>query len=210
MKQLFPDLWETREEHPFHGVTTHAYLLTQDSGNALFYSTGIREELLEVQRLGGISRQYLSHRDEAGPPLASIKEMFGNQLCCHALEVKAIGKYSKVDVVFEEPCVESNNIQVIPTPGHTAGSTCFVFQSPHGKRYLFTGDLIYPEDNGWGTLVQRHAGGRKKDLGESLMNLREVNPDVVISSASVQRNAVQAVTSEQWHAVIDETIRRLG
>jgi hydroxyacylglutathione hydrolase len=209
MKQLLPDLWETREEHPFHGVTTHAYLLTQDNGNALFYSTGIREELLEIQRLGGISRQYLSHRDEAGPPLARIKEMFGNQLCCHAMEVKDIGKYSKIDVVFEGPSMEPDDVEVIPTPGHTSGSTCFVFQSPHGKRYLFTGDLIYPEEDGWGTLVQWHAGGRKQALSESLMKLREVSPDVVISSASVRRNAVQAVTADQWRAVIDETVSRL-
>ncbi len=209
MKQLFPDLWETQEEHPFHGVTTHAYLLTQDSGNALFYSTGINEELSAIQRLGGISRQYVSHRDEAGPPLATIKEMFGNQLCCHALEVKAIGKYSKIDVVFDGPSEEPDKVQVIPTPGHTAGSTCFVFQSPNGPRYLFTGDLIYPEGDGWGTLVQWYAGGRKKALGESLMKLREVNPDVVISSASVRRNAVQTVTAGQWRAVIDETVARL-
>jgi len=209
MKQLFPDLWETREEHPFQGVITHAYLLTQDSGNALFYSTGIIEELVAIQHLGGVSRQYVSHRDEAGPPLATIKEMFGNQLCCHALEAKAIGKYSKIDVVFEGPRVEPDNVQVIPTPGHTAGSTCFVFQSPHGRRYLFTGDLIYPEDDGWGTLVQWYAGGRKKALRESLTKLRDVGPDVVISSASVRRSAVQTVTAEQWCTVIDETVARL-
>lgn len=209
MKQLFPDLWETREEHPFHGVTTHAYLLTQDGGNALFYSTGIREELNEIQRLGGISRQYLSHRDEAGPPLATIKEMFESQLCCHALEVKAIGKYSKIDVVFDDQSLEPDNVEVIPTPGHTAGSTCFVFQSPYGLRYLFTGDLIFPEDDGWGTLVQWSAGGRKKALGESLMKLREVRPDVVISSASVRRNAVQSVTADQWRSVVDQVVARL-
>ncbi|GLQ89043.1 MBL fold metallo-hydrolase [Dyella flagellata] len=208
MKQLFPDLWETREEHPFHGVTTHAYLLTQDRGNALFYSTGIGEELLEIQRLGGVSRQYLSHRDEAGQPLATIKKMFGNQLCCDALEVNAISQYSKIDVVFEGPSVEPDKVEVIQTPGHTAGSTCFVFCSPHGPRYLFTGDLIYPEDDGWGTLVQSHAGGQKKTLCESLMKLREVSPDVVISSASVRRSAVQAVTSDQWRAVIDQAVAR--
>ncbi|GLQ91637.1 MBL fold metallo-hydrolase [Dyella acidisoli] len=209
MKQLFPDLWETQEEHPFHGVTTHAYLLTQDSGNTLFYSTGVHEDLIAIQRLGGISRQYVSHRDEAGPPLAAIKQMFGNQLCSHALEVNAIGKYSKVDVVFDGSSVEPDSVEVIPTPGHTSGSTCFVFQSPHGYRYLFTGDLIYPEDDGWGTLVQWHSGGRKKALGDSLLKLREMRPDVVISSASVRRSAVQAITPEQWRAVIDQTVGRL-
>lgn len=31
MKRLYPDLWQTRAEHPFGPtVATHAYLLTRD------------------------------------------------------------------------------------------------------------------------------------------------------------------------------------
>ena len=73
MQQLFPDLWQTQTEHPFRGVTSHAYLLTRPEGNILFYGTGVLEELELIKDLGGIVRQYLTHRDEAGPALASIK-----------------------------------------------------------------------------------------------------------------------------------------
>lgn len=209
MQQLFPDLWQTRTEHPFHGVTSHAYLLTRPDGNILLYGTGGQEDLQPIRDLGGIVRQYLSHRDEAGPALATIKQTFGSALCCHALEVKAIGSYCPVDVTFDAHEIHLGNLEVIPTPGHTSGSTCFVYRSPHGKTYLFTGDSIYPDGQSWGTQVQFFAGGRKSDLRNSLGLLRDLQPDVVISSASVGRAPVQAMSAGEWRAIVDGAIGRL-
>jgi hypothetical protein len=50
MKQIFPDLWQTRAEHPFAGVTSHAYLLVRDTGNILFYSSGLKDEYQHISR----------------------------------------------------------------------------------------------------------------------------------------------------------------
>ena len=49
MKQIYSDLWQTLAEHPYHGVTTHAYLLVQDAGNILFYSSGLSEEQQHIR-----------------------------------------------------------------------------------------------------------------------------------------------------------------
>ena len=57
MKQIYPDLWQTQAEHPFFGVTSHAYLLARDTGNILLYSTGVPEEYEHIQKLGGITHQ---------------------------------------------------------------------------------------------------------------------------------------------------------
>jgi len=35
------------------------------------------------------------------------------------------------------------NVEVIPTPGHTRGSVCFLAGSAEGKKYLFTGDSLF-------------------------------------------------------------------
>src|SRR5215470_16091149 len=102
MKQIYSDLWQTLAEHPYHGVTTHAYLLVQDAGNILFYSSGLSEEHQHIRELGGITHQYLSHRDEAGPALADIKRLFGSKLCCHRFEEAAVKKFTPVDCRFEE------------------------------------------------------------------------------------------------------------
>jgi glyoxylase-like metal-dependent hydrolase (beta-lactamase superfamily II) len=209
MKQLFPDLWQTQTEHPFHGVTSHAYLLTRPDGNILFYGTGVLEELQPIRDLGGIVRQYLSHRDEAGPALVKIKQAFGSALCCHALEAKAIRSICPVDVTFDAHETHLGNIEVIPAPGHTSGSTCYVYRSPHGKTYLFTGDSIFPDGQSWGTLVRFVAGGRKSELKSSLGMLRDLRPDVVISSASVGRSPVQTMCAGEWRAIVDDAIDRL-
>jgi len=209
VKQLFPDLWETQTEHPFPGVDSHAYLLTRPSGNVLFYGTSVLEELPQISGLGGIVRQYLTHRDEAGPALATIKKTFGSALCCHKLEVNAIQSYSFIDVTFDARETHLGDIDVIPTPGHTSGSTCFFYRSPYGKAYLFAGDSLFPKGEAWGTLIWPFSGGRKSDLRASLGLLRELDPDVVIASACQGPTPVSMTSTDQWHAIVDGAIERL-
>jgi len=210
MKQIYPDLWQTRAEHPFQGVTTHAYLLMRDAGNILFYSSGLPEEHQHIRELGGITHQYLSHRDEAGPALADIKTLFGSKLCCHWLEEQAVRKFTPVDCKFDKRKVRPSNIEVIPTPGHTNGSVCFLVRSAHGKTYLFTGDTIYLNNGAWGTLVSGHAGGSKSDLKNSLMLLRDLEPDVVLSSASIGSVPFKEILAEEWQLDIDKVLRGLS
>ncbi|OKO77632.1 MBL fold metallo-hydrolase [Bradyrhizobium sp. NAS96.2] len=209
MKQIFPDLWQTRAEHPFAGVTSHAYLLVRDTGNILLYSSGLREEYQHIKELGGVAHQYLSHRDEAGPALAEIKEQFSAKLWCHRLEEPSISKFARVDNQFDKREVV-NGIEVIPTPGHTDGSVCFVVRSVHGKTYLFTGDTIYQENGAWEARVTGYAGGSKSDLKSSLMLLRDLGPAVVFSSASVGDVPFEEVTAAEWQSDIDNVVRTLS
>jgi hypothetical protein len=209
MKQIYPDLWQTNPEHPFPDLTTHAYLLVRNEGNVLFYSSGRSEDHQHIQELGGITRQYLSHRDEAGPPLVRIRQMFGSKLCCHRLEEKAVSKACPVDLTFQTREIHLGDIEVIPTPGHTDGSTCFLFKSPHGKTYLFTGDTIFPSNNSWVTFVMPQEGGSKSDLMDSLKLLRSLEPDVVISSASVRHFPFKEMSPGEWQEVVDQTLRSL-
>lgn len=211
MKQIQPDLWQTAPEHPFPDfprVSTHAYLLVRDGGNVLFYSSGHVADDRDVRELGGIARQYLSHRDEAGPPLVRIRETFGPVLCCHRLEEAAVRKACPVDLTFDRRETHPGGIEVIPTPGHTPGSTCFLVQSPHGKTYLFTGDTIFPNDDAWETLVLDV--GSKSDLKESLRLLRGLEPDLVISSASVGDVAFKEMSAGEWREAVDGALRALS
>jgi glyoxylase-like metal-dependent hydrolase (beta-lactamase superfamily II) len=209
MKQIFPDLWQTRAEHPFAGVTSHAYLFVRDTGNILLYSSGLRDEYQHIKELGGIAHQYLSHRDEAGPALAEIKELFGSKLWCHRLEEPSIRKFAPVDSLFDKREV-LNGIEVIPTPGHTDGSVCFLIRSAHGKTYLFTGDTIYQENGAWETRANGYAGGSKSELKNSLMLLRDLVPAVVLSSASVGSVPFKEVSTEEWQSDVDNVVRTLS
>ncbi len=208
MKKIYEDLWQTSLENPFTGLNTHAYFLQRSEGNVLFYNTSNLDDIDEISKLGGISFQYLSHRHESGKSLSTIKSILHSQLCSDDLEEPFIE--STVDVIFSVRQFHSSNIEIIPTPGHTDGGICFYYESPHGLKYLFTGDLLFQSNGSWDTLVFRPHGGRADKLIESLSTIRSLGPNVVLCSASVGDISIVEVTQKEWHEVIDDNIRRLS
>ena len=190
-------------------LNTHAYFLRRPEGNVLFYNTGHEGDLEQIAELGGIQFQLLSHRDEAGPSLNRIKELFGSKLCCSALEAPLVGKDAQVDVTFQVEDHHLGDIDIIHTPGHTAGSICFFYKSPYGKSYLFTGDTIFQSNAKWATLVFTQAGGSKASLAQSLLRLRDLNPDMIMSSAFVGDVSVVEVVGDEWAQAIDDNVGRL-
>lgn len=188
MKQLYDDLWQTKVSHPFPGLDTHAYLLRCYEGNVLFYNTAHEGEIQHIADLGGIKYQYLSHRDEVGGSLKTIRDRFGSALCCGAKELATIETSCDVDVAFTQRERHFAGIEVIPTPGHTEGSISFFYQAPLGLAYLFTGDTLFQGDGRWETLFFANAGGSASDLADSLRKYRELHPDVVISSGCASGN----------------------
>ena len=163
MRQIQPDLWETAEERPFPGLITHAYLLTRAEGNVLFYNTSHARELDAIEEHGGVGHQFLSHRDELGPSLQAIRERFGAALGGHRQEAEDFARYRRPDIVFDQRELLLDKIEVIPTPGHTPGSVCFLVHpdesegggdesegEERGRRILFTGDTLFlAGDGGW-------------------------------------------------------------
>lgn len=191
-------------------LNTHAYFLRRSAGNVLFYNTENEDDFEEIAELGGIRFQLLSHRDESGPSLNRIKDRFGSRLCCSALEAPIVGRDAPVDLTFQAEDHHLGDIDIIHTPGHTEGSLCFFYKSPYGKSYLFTGDTIFQLRAKWATLVFARAGGSKASLAESLLRLRDLNPDVVMSSAFVGNVSVVEVSGDEWAQAIDDNVSRLS
>lgn len=212
MKQIQPDLWETDVESPFPGLTTHAYLLTRGEGNVLFYNTGHARELEQMAQLGGVAYQLLSHRDELGDSLNAIAERFGSQLGGHLAERDDFARYRLPDIVFDKRQRILGNIEVIPVPGHSPGSTSFLVESPYGKRYLFTGDTLYRAKGGvWraGFIPGHSKPSERPLLAEALRVLRSLEPDVVLSSAFGGETGYEELTKAQWNAHVDRAIDML-
>ena len=208
MKQLQEDLWQSTI-HSMGTLNTHAYFLRRPEGNVLFYNTGHDGDFSKIAELGGIQFQLLSHRDESGPSLNRIRDRFGSKLCCSALEAPIVGKDATVDITFQQSDHHLGDVDVIHTPGHTSGSICFFYKSPHGKSYLFTGDTIFQSGGKWATLAFPRAGGSKAALAESLLRLRDLNPDIVMSSAFVGDVSVVEITGDEWAQAIDDHVSRL-
>jgi hydroxyacylglutathione hydrolase len=207
MDQIYDDLWQTKLETPFAGIQTHAYILQGSEGNVLLYNTSHADEIQHIAELGGIKYQCLSHRDEAGESLLRIKNRLGSRLCCHVKEEPSVARSCRVDIAFSEPNTRIFYLESIHTPGHTDGSVSFVYRSPHGRTYFFTGDTCSQSNGSWETFVMAQAGGSTESLIESLRLYRDLNPDVVLSSAFSSGSApLVELSTEEWVNAIDNTI----
>ncbi|MHC9296041.1 MBL fold metallo-hydrolase [Mycobacterium sp. LTG2003] len=209
MTQIASDLWETRTDAPFPGLTTHAYLWTpggrRTGSNALFYCPATDADFATIESLGGVEDQYLSHQDEAGPMLARIADHFGARLHAPAAESATIGKHSDIHVPVASRHLDGNGVEVIPTPGHTPGSTSYLVEGADGH-YLFTGDTVFVGDDGrWSTFVIPGVGDATA-MAESLRLLATLEPDVVISSAYGDR-AVTVLGERSWSECVAEALR---
>lgn len=204
MTQIRTDLWETRTDTPFPGLTTHAYLWTPGGPNALFYCPAGDVDFAALDSLGGVDDQYLSHQDEAGPMLARIAERFGSRLHAPAAERETIQRHTPIDVPLSTRHIDDRGVEVIPTPGHSPGSTSYLVEGAQG-RYLFTGDTMFVAADGrWSTFVIPGIGDAAA-MADSLHLLASLRPDVVISSAYGAR-AVTFLDKGAWPACVDEAL----
>lgn len=207
LTRLRDDLWQTRMDTPFPGLTTHAYLWRGPRGNVLFYSPATEADFDAIDALGGVSAQYLSHLDEAGPNLARIAERFGRRLHAPSAELEAITKHGYVDVAIGDVRdVDDNGVELLPTPGHSPGSTSYLVTGVTGERYLFTGDTMFPTGSGtWATFMVPGRGDAGQ-LRASVELLGTVDPDLVISSAFGGETAWAVVDSRSWAECVAQAL----
>ncbi len=223
LTQIAPDLWAT-PHYPVQGIetaNTRAYLLTRLQGNVLLYGLGFQRPeveaavLDEIEALGGVRVQILSHSDEASHALEAVRERFGSRLACSAVEVDQIDNFAaglSIDLTWEPGSSDDafDGLEIMATPGHTKGSISVRYESPHGQTYLFTGDTIVPKDDGgWAVAVAEQQGGTAEDLECSLLALREQSFDLLASSAYVGETSTASPSPEEWQAIIDHRIERL-
>jgi glyoxylase-like metal-dependent hydrolase (beta-lactamase superfamily II) len=149
----------------------------------------------------------LSHLDEAGPNLARIAARFDRRLHAPAAELEVIAEHGHVDVPLEAVRhVDVNDVEVLPTPGHSPGSTCYLVTGTGGDRYLFTGDTIFPAGDGtWSTFVVPGRGDPAA-MRDSVKLLGTVEPDIVISSAFAGPTPIEAVDAARWSEIVDQAL----
>jgi hypothetical protein len=165
----------TPEPLPFApSLDIRAFLLQRDQGNLLVYSAaGLESDAAAIEDLGGISRQYLNHRHEAG----FASDRVTSPLFVHENERDSVEKTHHVRGAFSRRHKLDDDFEVIPTPGHTSGATAYLWDSGR-QRLLFTGDTIYLRDGEWVAAVLDSS-----DRGayiESLELIRDLHFDVLV------------------------------
>ncbi|BBZ56719.1 MBL fold metallo-hydrolase [Mycolicibacterium phocaicum] len=198
MRKVHDDLWETRTHSPSPAYSTHAYLwAAAPQHNALFYSMPGNTDLDEIAALGGVSDQYLSHRDEAGPALTQIAQRFSTRLHAPAAELLEIGQHAHIDVPLTSRHVDANGVEIIPTPGHSPGSKCYLVNGTQGT-YLFTGDTLFRNASGDWAAGFFEGFSDPTEFAATLDLLATLEPDVVISSATPNAVGVHALSGQRW------------
>ena len=166
-----------------------AFLLRREQGNLLIYSVaGLEADAAGIEDLGGISRQYLNHRHEAG----FASDWVTAPLFVHENELESVEKRHHVRGTFSRRHLLDDDFEVIPTPGHTSGATAYLWDSGQ-HRFLFTGDTIYLEDGEWVAAVL--GSSEREPYIESLELIRELDFDVLVPWAATAGQPYHAVTS---------------
>ena len=199
METVIPNLHASAPERlPFApSLEIRAFLLQRPRGNILIYSVaGLAAEAAEIERLGGISRRYLSHRHEA---MFTAGDLDGS-LFANSEERASIEPADHVRATFSRRHLLDDDFEVIPIPGHTRGATAFLWDSGR-HRVLFSGDTIYLDRGEWAAAVLESSD--PEAYAESLELIREVEFDVLVPWAATAGHRFHAFT---WPA---DTRRRI-
>jgi glyoxylase-like metal-dependent hydrolase (beta-lactamase superfamily II) len=164
-----------------------AFLLRRSRGNVLVYASG-GLDAGAVDALGGAARRYLNHRHEA---------LFGGDgveapLFLHDADRAAVEPRLHVRGTFSRRHMLDEDLEVIPTPGHTPGATAYLWDSG-AHRFLFTGDTIYLDDGEWVAAVLESSD--RDAYVESLELIRGLDFDVLVPWAASAGQPYHAVTT---------------
>jgi Metallo-beta-lactamase superfamily len=195
----------TPEALPFApALDVRAFLLERERGNLLVYSVSDLETDAEaIEALGGIARQYLNHWHEA----MFASAWYDGPLFVHAADRAATEERRHVRGAFSRRHLLDEDFEVIPTPGHTPGTTAYLWDSGD-HRFLFTGDTIYLSDGEW---VDGLLGSSDRaSYVESLQLIRELDFDVLVPWAATGGDPYFSLTSRpETRRRVDAMLRRI-
>jgi glyoxylase-like metal-dependent hydrolase (beta-lactamase superfamily II) len=170
-------------------LEVRAFLLERPRGNILIYSTTeLERDLAALEDLGGVSRRYLNHWHEAMFATGLEAPLF-----VHERERARVEEELHVRGTFSRRHVLDEDFEVIPTPGHTAGATAFLWEAA-GHRMLFTGDSVYLDGGEWIAAFLEGSSDRDAYIA-SLELIRELDFDVLVPWAAGAGEPYHAVTS---------------
>lgn len=185
-------------------IDVRSFLLHRSDGNLLVYnSPGIASATADIHTLGGAERLLINHSHEAmfGPQgLEADAWVHGRDHSETAASLAVEGTFGGRDSIGDD-------CEIIPTPGHTRGTTAFLWDSGH-RRFLFTGDTLWVDGDQW-SAVLLGSGDRAAYLN-SLETMRELEFDVLVPWGARQGQPfAHAVTHQQARRSIAAVMTRL-
>ena len=181
-----------------------AFLLERKSGNLLIYSSPEFDvNAPEVQKLGGVARHYLNHAHEA----MFVSDKLNAPLFCNEKDRTEVARETPVAGTFSSRQLLDDDFEVIPIPGHTPGTTAYLWDSGE-HRFLFTGDTVALSGSEWVAAVL--GSSDRAAYLESLELIRELEFDVLVPWAATHEQPYYAETdSADTKRRIDAILKRV-
>lgn len=142
-REGFPELIDGNIHHcGYHAASSYgatSYLIVRPGGNILVDSPRFAGPLVRrIEALGGIKTMFLTHRDDVADH-RKFRDHFGCVRILHRNDVTRDTAEVEIKLEGDGPIAFDPEVTLIPTPGHTAGSTSMLYQN----RFLFTGDHVW-------------------------------------------------------------------
>lgn len=112
-----------------------SYFIVRPEGNVLVDMPRFYPRLIQgLEKLGGVKYIFLTHSDDIAGHVEFAKH-FGADRIIHASE--RVSSQMEIHIEGIEPIDLAGDLRIIPTPGHTRGSMCLLYNGA-----LFTGDHL--------------------------------------------------------------------
>jgi glyoxylase-like metal-dependent hydrolase (beta-lactamase superfamily II) len=182
------------EQLPFaRRLDIRAFRLERAAGDILVYST------TTLGAVDGVARWYLNHGHEA----MFLPEGLGLPLFTHEADRGDL----HVRGTFSRRFLLDDDLEVVPTPGHTPGATAYLWDTGE-HRALFTGDTLIIGRNGWHAAVL--ASSDRERYIESLELLRGLDFDLLVPWIAAEGRPTHAfVDRDEAERRIDEVLERV-
>lgn len=186
------------------GVVVRSFVLQRGTESTIIYnSPGIDAAAEEIRSLGEPSQLLINHWHEAmyGPPQLEVPVWVHQDDRAHTEPALP------VNGTFTGRRWAGEDLEVIPTPGHTAGVTTFLWDSGE-HRFLFSGDSIWVQGGEWKAVVL--GDSNRTDYLASLDLMRELDFDVLVPwGAETGAPCFDVVTRSQARQRIEAIIARV-
>ena len=126
-----------------------SFVLERSEGNiVIFHSGRIDEAADDIRALGGADRVLMNHEHES----LGGQMHFDAPYYIHQDDKEAVTDTLQIAGTFKDREQLYDDLEVIPAPGHTPGTTLYLWDNGE-HRYLFTGDFLCYEGDEWRTVV---------------------------------------------------------
>ena len=154
------------------GVVVRSFVLEREQGNVIIYNApGINAASREILELGRLDLLLVTHWHEAMYSAPDLNvPIYVHEKDRKQTNLPIVGTFSKREKIADD-------LEVIPTPGHTPGTTMFLWDNGE-HRLLFPGGSIWVQGGEWKAVLL--AESDRKSYLASLSLLMDLDFDILV------------------------------